>query len=727
MGVLRVLMPLVVGGCMAVVAIGGTGCEGQGAGHVSPPAEIGALPWPPPDDPARMASDDVVVLPGKEFSANGGGTAVSGDNLVFTPGDSLPYAIYTLQGFGQGIEVGGVGVSFTLTEGTPGDGTALYVGASDYARGVWEWHKATPLDWDNLLADGTDYRSPKGRVSIAVILSGGGSASLNEVRFARSGATDFAAPENLTAEASVYWIDLDWDDVPGALGYNIYRALAPDFANPVKVNSKLLDASDYRDRGLKNNVMYYYRVTAVAGVRESAPSSMVDIFSPVVNSPLPTDCKLTGNGRCTADISWSYPETGLVSCFEILLSEVKDFNLEMLTAQYYPDANKRTFTLKRLKYQHKYYWRIVALDPLYRRGRMTDDISAGEPLKPTWRWFPVEDLGIGAGSSLTLIEQGGDLSAAYFGGGPDYKDLCFARRNNGDWTAEATGVRTYGTWMDMAYGGGNYVIYYYAFGTSGALGAVIGNPGNWTLETVSDVSGQYCRAAANDDEYAVIYYYHYEDWEAKPPIILNDIVIRTRPVAGGSWTRSVIRSDVTAIPMHHSIAYDAGDLCVLSMNYPGHHLLFGKRSNGYGLSDIADGGGADIGAFNDLTRVGSTWFTPAADETNHKLYVISGDGTNWLSTEVASSEARTGEMARMAPWKDDSVVMIYRDEAPGGGWNFAALGLGKWDVSPLLIADTWLTTTMDVACIGDTPYILFEDRVHDPHRIKCAMGTPSDI
>jgi hypothetical protein len=84
-------------------------------------------------------------------------------------------------------------------------------------------------------------------------------------------------------------------------------------------------------------------------------------------------------------------------------------------------------------------------------------------------------------------------------------------------------------------------------------------------------------------------------------------------------------------------------------------------------------------------------------------------------------------MARMAPWKDDSVVMIFRDEAPGGGWCFAALGEGKWDVSPLLIADTWLTTTMDVACIGDTPYILFEDRVHDPHRIKCAMGTPSDI
>jgi len=722
---MRALMLLVAGGCLAVVAIVASGCEGQALGSNPPPAALAGIPWPPPDGPAREASDDVVVLHGKDFSANGGGTAVSGEGLIFTAGESLPFAVYTVKRFGEGIEVGSVGATFTVTEGTPGDGTALYVGVSNYARGVWEWHEASPINWDFVLTDGTGYRSPTGRVSIAVILSGGGSASLSEVRFARSGPTDFAAPENLTAQASVYFIDLDWDDVAGALGYNLYRALSPDFTNPLKVNSKLLEASDYRDRDLKSNVMYYYRVTAVAGVRESAPSSMLDIFAPVVNLLLPTDCKVTGNGIGTVDVAWTYPETGLVSCFEILVSEVKDFNLEMLTAQYYPGANKRTFTIKYLKYQHTYYWRIVALDPLYRRGRMTDDTSLGETLPPTWTWSPPEIVGWGI-EPVALVEAEGELSAAFYGG-PHYDEVWFSRRSDeGTWTAGNTGLDEtldpdgFGGYLDMAYGGGQYVAFGFAIAAAD-LWAAIGVPGSWTLEHVEgdgktcyekadrDYTGDFCRAAASDTEFAVVYR------------ALALTFVKTRPAGGGDWTRQGI-STGDGFPPSHSIAFDGDDLGVLSMDHSAHELLFGTSAAGYAMSDIAYGGGADIGASNDLMRLGSQWLTPARDETNEKLYVVSGSGSAWTKTEIASDTDQIGAGARMAPRGADSAVIVYWGYTRPIQWHIAVLEDGKWKAYATLVADVGLGYNMDVACLGTDTYILFEDT--RDKKIKCCLGTP---
>ena len=696
-------------------------------GHAAPALPSPSiLPWPPLPAQPRQATDDVIAFKGREFSQHGGGAAANGDHTDFTGGGALPWAIYALPGFSPAIEVAQVELDFMLTEGTPGDGTMLYVGLSDYSRGLWEWHAATPPTFSQAIADGSPYRSATGAVAIAVLLWGPGTASVSEVRYSRAGDTDLVAPANLAAQANFSHILLDWDDVGNTLGYNVYRALEPDFPAPVKVNSTPLAVSSYDDSTVQQNVVYYYKVTAVAGQSESPQSNMVDIFSPQVNAVVPTNCQLTGNGVRTASVSWEYPDTGLVSSFEILVSEVKDFSLNSVVLQRFPTASQRSYTINTLTPGHAYYWRITTLNPVYKRGRMADDVSAGVPEAPGWGWGPVETVGVGV-SPVALIEEGGDLSAAYFSGGENH-DVYFGRRATGVWTAGVSALTEslvgggFSSYMDMVYGAGNHVIFAYAW-MPNDLWVEIGSPGSWTTQRVDgdgsialghDVSGQYCRGAADDNEYAVIQYHYYA----------QSTVIQTRLASGGSWTRTVIRTGVTYAPCYDSIAFDAGDLHVLSMDHGGHELLYGTRSGGYALSDIADSGGADIGVSNDLTRVGGAWLTPAQDETNCKLFAIGGDAASWSKDEVISSTDQIGVYARMAPWKSDGAVTVFFAYAAPVRWYFAVLDGGSWTAAQLVMSGVTPGTSMDVACIGDAPYILFEDTVPEPNVVKCAMGTP---
>ncbi len=68
-------------------------------------------------------------------------------------------------------------------------------------------------------------------------------------------------PANITIEISGNDVVLDWDDVSGATGYNIYRSTDPYSFGAVYDTSA---TSDYTDTGAAAGTKYYYQVTATA-------------------------------------------------------------------------------------------------------------------------------------------------------------------------------------------------------------------------------------------------------------------------------------------------------------------------------------------------------------------------------------------------------------------------------------------------------------------------------
>ena len=81
-----------------------------------------------------------------------------------------------------------------------------------------------------------------------------------------------AAPSGLTATAGNGQVALAWSAVTGATSYNVYRGTSAggESATPVATG---LTAPAFVDTGLTNGTAYYYVVTAVNGVGESAHST----------------------------------------------------------------------------------------------------------------------------------------------------------------------------------------------------------------------------------------------------------------------------------------------------------------------------------------------------------------------------------------------------------------------------------------------------------------------
>ncbi|MCR4396602.1 MAG: Zn-dependent exopeptidase M28 [Candidatus Saccharicenans sp.] len=86
-----------------------------------------------------------------------------------------------------------------------------------------------------------------------------------------------ATPRNfnlsLSTQASIFnhlkAVHLNWDPVPGAAGYNLYRSPVPH-ANFQKINSSLIQDNEYIDNLLGTEAVFYYAVTAVDSLnRES--------------------------------------------------------------------------------------------------------------------------------------------------------------------------------------------------------------------------------------------------------------------------------------------------------------------------------------------------------------------------------------------------------------------------------------------------------------------------
>jgi hypothetical protein len=279
------------------------GCGNSGNGAALAPVEGPALAWPPLDLPGRTLSDNDVELQGKDFSASGGGAAAQGTFCALGPAGPLNYAIYTVTGLGPTVVPGEIEVVFNANEESSGDGTALYLGLSNYSTGRWDWFDLGVSPALHSYGSGADYISPAGSSHAAIALGGPGTGRIDTVRFVRTGSGAFTAvPQNLTADPQFGVVVLDWDAVPRATGYNVYRSYLPDFAGEIKLNSSQIAANHFEDDDVQSDRDTYYRVTAVRGT-ESAKSEHVMVHT--MNTDLPAPENLSGTGNVgSVDLTW---------------------------------------------------------------------------------------------------------------------------------------------------------------------------------------------------------------------------------------------------------------------------------------------------------------------------------------------------------------------------------------------------------------------------------------
>ena len=73
----------------------------------------------------------------------------------------------------------------------------------------------------------------------------------------------------------------------------------------------------------------------------------------------------------------------------------------------------------------------------------------------------------------------------------------------------------------------------------------------------------------------------------------------------------------------------------------------------------------------------------------------------------------------MAPWGDRMMAAFRNRDI--GIWEFAVYDAGEWEISPLAVPGSFIRR-LEVAVLGDTPYIIYHDQ--DGDMIKCAPGTP---
>ncbi|MEW9699759.1 cellulase family glycosylhydrolase [Paenibacillus sp. SI8] len=172
-------------------------------------------------------------------------------------------------------EFGGRSVDTTSVEGKWQNKLVDYIGTNKL---YWTYWCLNPNSGDTgglLMDDWTTWNGPKQTMLDRIIQSipdGGG------------GETTPSVPAGLSAVASSGQVALSWASSNGATSYKVKRATAS--GGPYATIASGLSATSYTDTGLTNGTTYYYAVSSVNSVGESADSAPL--------SATPTDSGGTG-------------------------------------------------------------------------------------------------------------------------------------------------------------------------------------------------------------------------------------------------------------------------------------------------------------------------------------------------------------------------------------------------------------------------------------------------
>jgi len=692
------------------------------AGGAGAPADIAGfnLPWPPPAGAAPKAVSDVLDVLGKDYSSADGNYGTLGDTLHLSGTPHWSYAIFSIAGLSAANECRSLSIDTSGDHMTPASGTSMYIGLAHYGSSRWLWYSNIDPNWSMSFSLPAEFRSPGGLLSVAIVVVGSGESTVESLHFTIDN-SDIGVPQNLTAIADVELITLDWDDVPDAVGYNVYRDVDPAFAAAVKINDAPVPDSTYLDDTVWRGVMFYYRVKAVL-FSESGFSNMVDIWSPEIDMPAPQNPHFISNTESSFTVGWEWAGENPSGGFLLYISQTPNFMIDLETEYKSVPSFTRSSTFQDLEQGIIYYWRMCARTSGGSRGRMTDDQSA--ECGNSWTWSPVEDVGAGMNPFAATV-AGTDLAVAYFN--TNGTDIVVSLRDGGTWTAEDSGLNTsykeggFTQYVGLAYGGGKLLTCtYYSY--PGDMYGSVRTDGVWTPEAIdADGSGSVghpmqgisCVAAASDTEFAVLYLNVTGAGAASE-------YVASRTIEGGSWNLTKVL-DLGTTSAYHSLRFDSDDLYVLMLELMSQNLYFGSRSGGYALTDI-NAVDTNRGMYNDLERVLGNWMTTAYDPADKSLYEFAGDGTTWETTLIApgTSTYLAGQLSRLAPYSGGAYAVYYAQNP--NGWRFAIFDGLTWKAYRIFVTGVTFDGSLDVQTLDDDPYIIFRDNITDT--IKCAKGTP---
>lgn len=127
---------------------------------------------------------------------------------------------------------------------------------------------------------------------------------------------DYYQPTDLIATPSNAKVDLNWDAVEGASGYNIYRSTVSGTGYTKIGSNTTSSAITYEDEPLTNGTTYYYIVTAIVNGVESGPSNEAS-----ATPTAPTDPEPSGN-NAILEITMV---TGEIKEYDVTAAELQSF------------------------------------------------------------------------------------------------------------------------------------------------------------------------------------------------------------------------------------------------------------------------------------------------------------------------------------------------------------------------------------------------------------------
>lgn len=114
-------------------------------------------------------------------------------------------------------------------------------------------------------------------------------------------------PKGLMASAGDSKVQLDWVPADGALSYNIKRSLKD--GGPYETIAKGIQEAQYLDETVKNDVTYYYVITAVGVTGESKSSNQAKVIPTIHPDKPAAPVQLVSVSRNeSADLSWEAVE-----------------------------------------------------------------------------------------------------------------------------------------------------------------------------------------------------------------------------------------------------------------------------------------------------------------------------------------------------------------------------------------------------------------------------------